>query len=145
MPTIDEQKAAVVALLENGITQKPAASTLSLWELYLAIAGSSAGGGGVDATDASLQEILAKLPDYSTPRTTTAATHNATSGTVAAGAKVAYFDCRSGTATLFGGGLTLDATDATGPSTFNLEYAGEGGHGAIAWTCTGTLIISETR
>lgn len=102
-------------------------------------------GGGGDATDASLQAILAKLPDYSVSRTTTAATHTATSGTVTAGAKVAYFYCQSGTATLFGGGLILDATDATGPSTFNLEYAGEGGHGAIAWTCTGTLIISETR
>lgn len=102
-------------------------------------------GGGGDATDASLQAILAKLPDYSVSRTTTAATHTATSGTVTAGAKVAYFYCQSGTATLFGGGLILDATDATGPSTFNLEYAGEGGHGAIAWSCTGTLIISETR
>ena len=145
MPTIDEQKTAVLAMLEDGITRKPPASTLALWELYSVITGSSAGGGGGDATDASLQAILAKLPDYSAPRTTTATTHNATSGTVAAGAKVAYFDCRSGTATLFGGGLTLDATDATGPATFNLEYAGEGGHGAIAWTCTGTLIISETR
>jgi len=146
MPTIEEQKAAVIAMLEEDITRNPPASTLAIWQLYTAIAGGSFGGGTGDASEATLQAILAKLPDPSAPNTSTGATHTNTAGTVPAGAKLVYFSCLAGTATLFGGGITLDATGETGVPDFNLEYPGPGGHGAIAWDASdGTIIIAETR